>query len=318
MVFSTRILIRIFRILRNRMRINGIRNFYNKDSHGLFVGFFILIFLFSSLNLSAKKNKTDTLSIRNIKSGLSLTPYWKFKTGESAAWMDPMYDDSAWMNVSTDKDDDTLLDKFEGIVSFRVSFYIDSTASGIPLALIMRTNGAFEIFVDGKPVHSIGIVGKTEKEHVSGFSIRSKVIPIPANSTGWHHIAIRASSYGNENKFGMLNLNGGLSIGNFDSEILSMQKSLDEKRKRPAKHDHSCFLFRGIYCTKYFSFGAFSLLQEEQIQSLLQSFSHFCYFLFFMESTYDLWCRPAADKKNSYHRIFKSFPGAIIFYRNSL
>jgi serine phosphatase RsbU (regulator of sigma subunit) len=191
----------------------------------------LLFQLLIVIQVSAKKIRTDTISIQNFKSGISLEHFWKYKIGDSKKWVDPELDDSDWRLLAADSTDkDTLLKTLKGIAWFRASFYIDSTISGLPLALQMRTNGACDIFIDGKLIRSMGIVGATEKQQVSGFSIRTKIVPIPVSITGRHVLAIRASNYTTSTRVGVLNVKPGLSIYNFNAEIGSMQKALEDEQ----------------------------------------------------------------------------------------
>ena len=192
---------------------------------------FILYFLFSISLSYAKKEKSDTISIRNFKSGLPIDDLWKYKTGDDRSWALINLDDKEWKRLDDEsKESDSLITNYKGIAWFRASYFIDSTINLVPMALKMRTNGACDIFIDGKLVRSLGVVGKNEKEQVDGFSLRSSIIPIPVTNFGRHFLAIRVSSYNSiSGKIGLISIDGGQSIADFNAEIISMQKALDDE-----------------------------------------------------------------------------------------
>ena len=57
---------------------------------------FIIYFLFSISLSFAKKEESDTISIRNFKSGLSVDDLWKYKTGDDRSWAAINFDDKEW------------------------------------------------------------------------------------------------------------------------------------------------------------------------------------------------------------------------------
>ena len=193
---------------------------------------FILYFLFFISLSFAKKEESDTISIRNFKSGLPIDDLWKYKTGDDRSWAAINFDDKEWKMLDDEsRKSDSLINKYKGIAWFRLSFFIDTTINFVPLALKMRTNGACDVFIDGKLVRSIGVVGKNEKKQVDGFSLRSTIIPIPISNSGRHHLAIRASSYNSiSGKMGFINIDSGSSIADFNAKIISMQKALDDEK----------------------------------------------------------------------------------------
>jgi hypothetical protein len=196
----------------------------------IFLKTFLLLLFLSPVYAFAKKSKTDTISIRNINSGVDLEKFWKYNTGDNKEWLNPQYDDTNWKLVYADSsEEDSLLEHFEGVAWFRTTFYIDSSVSGIPLAIQMRTNGACDVFIDGRLIRSLGVVGKTEKEQVSGFSLRANIIPIASSTTGRHSIAVRASSFASSGVIGIIKFKPGLSIADFETEIVSMKEALEDQ-----------------------------------------------------------------------------------------
>ncbi len=193
--------------------------------------FFILfLFVFHFGNAFSSEFSADTISIRNFKSGLSLTNYWRYKTGDDPAASAKYYDDSDWKFVEEDTlTDDGVPVKYKGILWFRNTFYIDSTIENIPLALRIRTNSACDIFIDGKLIHSLGIVNKNEKDQISGFTILRVTVPLPVINKGLHTLALRTTNFGPNVNFGLLNVRTTGLISNFQADILSMKQAIEDK-----------------------------------------------------------------------------------------
>ena len=240
---------------------------------------YILFFIFPLLSY-ADKRIADTISIRNFKSGLNLNSLWKYNNGDDRSRAAIDFDDSEWRILDEDSlEKDTLLNNYKGIAWFRSSFVIDSSINFVPLALQMRTNGACDVFINGKLIRSLGVVGKTEKEQVDGFSLRTCIIPIPTTVYGRHHIAIKASSYGGiSEKIGLLDIKNSSSIADFNAEIVSMQKALDDRE------DISSRTIPIFFCGVFLVLSIFHLilfLYYRKNRSNLY-YSLFTFFIFFI------------------------------------
>ncbi len=195
----------------------------------IFLTFFFLLLIVPEISFS-ESLPGDTINVRNFKSGRPLENYWKYFKGDNRSAVSINFDDSSWeLDVDSVEDAKTKLNSYKGILMYRCSFIIDSTIDNLPLALRLRTNNACEVFIDGKLIHSLGKLGKTEKDVVSGFTIIPVVISLPGLKSGRHIIVIRTSSLGPNVKFGFLNLHTNNFIHNFQAELISMQKAIEEK-----------------------------------------------------------------------------------------
>ena len=62
------------------------------------------------------KHTTDTISIRNFKSGLDLQFLWKYKVGDDRSYASKDYDDSGWRKLKLDTgESDTLLKTYKAL-----------------------------------------------------------------------------------------------------------------------------------------------------------------------------------------------------------
>ncbi len=246
------------------------------------INFIFFVFLIIPALVFANKVSTDTISIRNFKSGLYLEKLWRFSPGDDRSKALPSLDDSNWRKLFTDNiENDTLLKNHSGIVWFRTSFVIDSSISGASLVLQMRTNGACDVFIDGKLVHSFGVVGKTENEQVSGFSFRTRIIHIPSSVAGRHRIALRVSDYSSKNEFDIIDVEPALSFSNFDAKIISFQKALDEEE------DISSRTIPIFFCGVFLALSLFHIIlflyyRKNRSNLYYSLFTFFIFFIFFI------------------------------------
>jgi len=90
---------------------------------------------------------------------------FKYHTGDSAEWSNPLFDDSHWEAtssriLSTRKPESG----WDGIGWFRIHIAVDTSLWGVPLFLGMFQSGASEIYLDGKMLYRFGTVGTSEAD----------------------------------------------------------------------------------------------------------------------------------------------------------
>jgi serine phosphatase RsbU (regulator of sigma subunit) len=122
----------------------------------LFCYFLLLAVLLSAQN----KIILNKLQLDSTKS-IALDKFWKFHNGDDSTWKALSFDDSKWDTVNTlvkfDKNDSTV---FKGIAWFRIHLFIDSSLNNTPLCLLVNQGGASQLFLDGKLIHSLGVVSR--------------------------------------------------------------------------------------------------------------------------------------------------------------
>jgi serine phosphatase RsbU (regulator of sigma subunit) len=242
--------------------------------------FCFLLFSFSSF-AESKTSCPDTISILNFKTGVSLEKCWKYKTGDNPSWAAKDIDETSWGFLSeTDEAQDSILDLYSGILWMRAPIFVDSILTGTALAIRARTSGACDIFIDGKLVHSLGKVGVSEKDQVSGFSIRPRIIPVVINTPGLHQIAIRSSGYANQSNINMVRFNQGVLRTVLSFEINSMQEAL--KDQEDVSSMTIPIFFSGVFLVlSIFHFILFLFYRKNRSNLYYSLFTLFLFIIFF-------------------------------------
>ncbi|MES2139417.1 MAG: SpoIIE family protein phosphatase [Bacteroidota bacterium] len=156
----------------------------------------LLLFCFFSFAAILSAQNKNILRITKIDSSetIDLDKFWKFKNGDDATWASSSFDDSAWDTVDTNlefnKNDSTV---FAGLAWFRIHIYIDSSLNDSPIALMINQDGASQIFLDGKLLHSLGTVSKNSPTEQK-YNPNEIPLSFRYHSAGEHILAIRYSN----------------------------------------------------------------------------------------------------------------------------
>lgn len=160
-----------------------------------------IFLLLLSINLHAGFREDSTIFISelgnyessvNRESGIPISGPWKFMKGDNVAWADARLDDSGWMYINPNLD--TLTKNpglFGGIGWFRVRVNVDQQYAGVPLAFMITQSGASDIYVDGKFVHSFGVIDTKKPGKEERYDPQFVPIDIVFDTAGVHTIAIR-------------------------------------------------------------------------------------------------------------------------------
>ncbi|MES2395380.1 MAG: hypothetical protein V4549_05225, partial [Bacteroidota bacterium] len=181
-------------------------------------------FYFAALLSAQNKNVLRIPKIDSIET-IALDKFWKFHNGDDSTWASSYFNDSTWGTINTSlKFDENDSTDFKGIAWFRIHIYIDSSLKDTPLALLVNQDGASQIFLDGKLIHSLGTVSanpNTEKKY------NPNEIPLTfSNATAGEHIlAIRYSNLDYQNYFEKYHTNN----PGFTIEIAKQDDSVKEK-----------------------------------------------------------------------------------------
>ena len=104
----------------------------------------------------------DAQSFAPKRPDLTLVGFWRYHSGDSAAWADPMYNDSAWVVTDpyirwTQSSDP----HWDGLGWFRFHMQIDSTLWNRTLAISIKQLGASQIYYNGRLLYSFGKIGSS-------------------------------------------------------------------------------------------------------------------------------------------------------------
>lgn len=96
-----------------------------------------------------------------------LNQNWKFQAGDDPSWADPNFDDSDWTPIDPTTDIHYLTDLRDAEIGwFRLRLDVDESLLNIPLAMTIFQKGASEIFLNGKLIHTLGVVSQDPIEEV--------------------------------------------------------------------------------------------------------------------------------------------------------
>ena len=138
----------------------------------------------------------------SLEQSFHLKDGWKFRSGDSMLWASPGFDDRSWKTVKTDIDLEQNKDKeagFSGKGWFRLHLTIDSSLSGIPLALEMEQGGASAIYIDGKFCKQYGTFHNGEEHYY--MDPRSEPLIFSFAGAGEHVLAVRYENYTARKRF---------------------------------------------------------------------------------------------------------------------
>jgi two-component system NtrC family sensor kinase len=121
--------------------------------------FFLLVWL--PLGLLGQSSDTQILDGRLNEGWTTLDQGWKYQKGDDLIWAQPSYDDNDWPDVpknsNLNKVDDIAIVGENEIVWFRKKIKVDSLFTE-PIIYNIYQTGASEIYLDGKLLHTFGVV----------------------------------------------------------------------------------------------------------------------------------------------------------------
>lgn len=127
------------------------------------------------------------------ENGILLISNWVYAAGDERQWADIGFNDTGWDSIDPRLSDDyEPPEKFTGIAWFRLWVYVDSTFDDTDLGIILRQNGASELYLDGELLYRYGSPSSEKEKEVQ----YSSPIPRPLKLTGGFHLfAVRFSNH---------------------------------------------------------------------------------------------------------------------------
>ncbi|CAN5739611.1 hypothetical protein BH10BAC2_BH10BAC2_35310 [soil metagenome] len=155
----------------------------------LLLVFFLLIGKCFSQQQSSSIFILDSISGKGVK----LDKGWKFHAGDNPQWSKPGYDDKAWQPVDPTLELHLLpMVKEAGIGWFRLKMKVDSSLLNERIAMMLTSQGASEIYLNGELIYKFGTVStdfKTEKTR----SLSSRPLSLKLGDQPLQELAVRYS-----------------------------------------------------------------------------------------------------------------------------
>lgn len=205
--------------------------------------FLLFTLVFNVSHLLAQKS----ITIRTVSDdGAVLSKNWKWHEGDNPNWAKPEFDDHQWAAFDPTESIQTLpvLHKAQ-IGWFRRPIKVSANLSNRPLYLNVSQMGASEIYLDGKLLHTLGVVSKNPA--LERTDVQAKFLPITFPDTNQHLLAVRFSI----TKANFYYLGTGKSI--FKLKVIDVDK-------KGEKLFISSLQFTGIVCFCIGIFLLFSIL----------------------------------------------------------
>jgi len=129
----------------------------------------------------------------SAKMGLSISNFWKYKSGDSFGWASPEYVHEDWDTLRSNFNIDSIpQNTWTGIGWFRLRILVDSSLKNQTIAFLLLQNGASEIYLDGQLIKKFGTVASGDKEVT--YNPRKIPFGVHFDEKDSHLIAIRYSN----------------------------------------------------------------------------------------------------------------------------
>lgn len=126
------------------------------------------------------------------ESGSILGKHWKWQSGDNPAWSAPTFNDQQWKPIDLATGIHELPDLRKAQIGwFRRPIRINAALVNKPLCFYIHQTGASVIFLDGKPLDTLGTVSSSSTAELT--YTRPKIIAFSLPDTNLHSIAVRLS-----------------------------------------------------------------------------------------------------------------------------
>ncbi len=201
--------------------------------------------------------------------GVIVLTAWKYHKGDDKKWVEYNFDDRSWKFVAPELNFDSIpVGTFENIGWFRIHIEVDTTLIDQTIALLITQSGASEVYLDGKLIHTFGVIDQKNTTNEVRYDPQFVPMDIRFEKTRKHILAIRYA-----NSVALSDYKKGIKLGGFNLKFAKLRDSTIYKYLNSN-------VLTGIF-TFYFTFF------------LALSFLHFVIFLYYK-----------ANKSNLYYSIF--------------
>lgn len=150
----------------------------------------LLLLLLAGQRGFAQQDSGAVQTIDSFRSGFYFSGDWKFKPGDDPQYKQPGWPDRGWVSINTKTLKKTTNDTaYRGIAWLRYHFRVDTSVLYRPLSIVMRQQGASEIYLDGKLLCALGKIGTND---IGDYQTGLKVPYLfSLTDTGSHTLALR-------------------------------------------------------------------------------------------------------------------------------
>jgi adenylate cyclase len=210
---------------------------------------------------------------------------WKFHSGDSLGWAARGFDDRTWKSVQTDIDLEDNKDKetgFNGKGWFRLHFTIDSSLSGVPLALEIQQGGASAIYIDGNFYKQYGKF-RTKEGHYY-MDPQSEPLIFSLSGAGEHVLAVRYENYTARKRFERFDEH----MAGFTMAVNEPDVSVDAFQKKLRITSVMAITSGSIFMSLFIVHLILFIFYREVLSNLLFSLFNLGFAIFFLALFYGL------------------------------
>jgi len=152
--------------------------------------------LFSQTDSAFKVKLPDAKEKYRERPSQDIDRFWKYHRGDDSKWSAPTFDDKSWQALDPRlKVKELKPGVFEGIGWFRIHLLVDTSILNKTVALMLEQDGASEIYLDGKLIHSFGKIDTGDPGKEERYNPLFIPFEIRFEDSVRHVLAVRYSNY---------------------------------------------------------------------------------------------------------------------------
>ena len=234
------------------------------------IGRLIILVIFLSNNCFSQ-NTSKIIHIGKLPpEGVLLDKGWKYHAGDNPAYADPNFVDNNWQTIDPTKDIIDIPQLWKTKIGwFRLHFTVDTSVIH-QLALMIQQSGASEMYLNGKLIHSFGVVSPNADE-IKAFNPLNKPVSFPVSGATEQVLAVRyALQPGIHYNTYFITQNNGLHI------LVNTTENAIDQYQQTVLYDQKKIVFRIavflILAVLYFAFYLFYRTQKVNLYFAVYAF----------------------------------------------
>ena len=229
-----------------------------------------ILFIFLSNNCFSQ-NTSKIIHIGKLPpEGVLLDKGWKYQARDNPAYADPNFVDNNWQTIDPTKDIFDIPQLWKTKIGwFRLHFTVDTSVIH-QLTLMIQQSGASEMYLDGKLIHSFGVVS-TNADEIKAFNPLNKPVSFPVPDATEQVLAVRyALQPGLHYNTYFLGLNNGLHIlVNTTENAVDQYQQTEVSEQKSIVFKLAIFLILGVL---FFAFYLFYPTQKVNLYFAVYAF----------------------------------------------